>query len=69
VNEYLSAEAIAQRLGVSQETVNRWCRTGQLKASKAGRVWRVRPADLEAFLSRHEAGGEVKKADALALSY
>lgn len=53
--EYQSASQVATRLGVSVETVNRWCRSRQLRAVKAGRAWRIREEDLNVFLRR---GGE-----------
>jgi len=51
----LTPEDVAHRLNVSIVTVGRWLRGGKLKGVKAGRQWRVRERDLEAFL---EKGGE-----------
>jgi len=51
---YLSAEDIAERLNVGSATVRKWLREGKLKGVRAGRLWRVRESDLEAFLK----GGE-----------
>lgn len=49
----MSAEQVAQRLGVAAGTIREWCRTGELPARQlAGRVWRVDPADLEQWLER-----------------
>lgn len=69
MTEYLKAEVIAQRLGVHNETINRWCRTGQLKAVKAGKGWRIRPEDLEAFLNKPQGGEDRPKANTLELSF
>ena len=51
----LTPAGVATRLNVSLVTVGRWLREGKLKGVKAGRQWRVRERDLEAFLERGEA--------------
>ncbi len=53
-NELLNAEEVAGRLGVSGETVWRWCRDGTLPCLKVGRWWRVRREALDDFLRRSE---------------
>lgn len=50
----LTPAEIVTRLSVSLVTVGRWLREGKLKGVKAGRQWRVRESDLEAFLTRGE---------------
>lgn len=50
MSPYLDVREIAAELRVSVQTVNRWCRTNQLAARRAGRKWIVRRDDLEAFL-------------------
>ena len=50
----LTPAEVATRLNVSLVTVGRWLREGKLKGLKAGRQWRVRESDLEAFLERGE---------------
>ena len=52
--EYLTPAEIARELRVSVQTVNKWCRAGQLLASRAGRSWRVKRSDLDAFLRRNQ---------------
>jgi excisionase family DNA binding protein len=47
---YLTPEDVAGRLSVSPLTVRRWLRKGELKGLKAGKQWRIREADLKAFL-------------------
>lgn len=47
---YLRAEDIAGRLNVSPITVRKWLREGKLKGLRAGRLWRVKESDLQAFL-------------------
>ncbi len=50
----LSAEDVAQLMGVKESTVWRWCREGNLPCLKVGKHWRVRQGALEAFLRRGE---------------
>jgi excisionase family DNA binding protein len=51
---YLSAEDIATRLNVSPITVRKWLREDKLKGVRAGRLWRVKEKDLQAFLERKD---------------
>jgi excisionase family DNA binding protein len=49
--ELLTPAEVAQRLRVSEDAVYLWLREGKLRGLKVGgRLWRVRPSDLEAFL-------------------
>jgi excisionase family DNA binding protein len=52
----LTVEEVALQLSVTQETVRRWLRAGDLPgvrlARKAG--WRIRERDLEGFLMAHD---------------
>jgi excisionase family DNA binding protein len=50
----LSAEDIAELLGVKETTVWRWCREGSLPCLKIGKHWRVRREVLDDFLKRSE---------------
>ena len=52
--DLLSAEDLAEYLGVGEVTVYRWCREGRLPCLKIGRRWRVRREALEDFLKRSE---------------
>jgi excisionase family DNA binding protein len=52
----LTPEDAAKFLLVKPETLRGWLRTGKLKGVKAGRLWRVRESDLQAFLK--EGGKE-----------
>ncbi|MBK9943669.1 MAG: helix-turn-helix domain-containing protein [Kouleothrix sp.] len=68
--QYLTASEVAALLRISPQTVSSWCREGRLKAIRAGRVWRIRPADLEEFTHKGiPQSGESPKASGLALSY
>ncbi|MDK2784542.1 MAG: hypothetical protein PWQ41_1294 [Bacillota bacterium] len=46
----LTPEEVAERLAVTPRSVRIWLRQGKLKGVKAGRLWRIRERDLEAFL-------------------
>jgi site-specific DNA recombinase len=46
----LTPEEVAERVQVAHLTVMGWLRKGKLKGVKAGRFWRIRERDLEAFL-------------------
>ncbi|MBF6589098.1 MAG: helix-turn-helix domain-containing protein [Ktedonobacterales bacterium] len=52
----LTVPEVALQLGVTEETVRRWLRAGDLPgvrlARKAG--WRIRAPDLEAFLQARD---------------
>jgi excisionase family DNA binding protein len=57
-DEYLSTSAAAAFAQVADGTIRRWIREGRLVEHRAGRVMRVRRADLQALLqtgrrSRH----------------
>ena len=48
--DLLSAEDVAEYLGVGAVTVYRWCREGRLRCMKLGKHWRIRREVLEEFL-------------------
>ena len=52
--ELLSAEDVAELMGVKETTVWRWCREGNLPCLKVGKHWRVRRETSEEFLRRSE---------------
>jgi excisionase family DNA binding protein len=52
--EFLSPEEVGERLGVSVYTVRRWAKTGQLRAFKPGKEYRIQKSDLEEFLRARE---------------
>lgn len=45
-------EEIANGLKVSKLAVYKWLQKGELKAFKAGKMWRITREDLEEFLGR-----------------
>jgi len=52
--ELLSAEDVAELMGVKETTVWRWCREGNLPCLKIGKHWRLRREALEDFLKQRE---------------
>ena len=52
--ELLSAEDVAELMGVKETTVWRWCREGTLPCLKVGKHWRIRREALEDFLKQRE---------------
>lgn len=56
----LTPEQVALRLQVTSRTVYDWLRHGRIRGLKIGRLWRVRPIDLNTFLA--EPGEAVREA-------
>jgi len=48
-DKLLTIEEVAEILRVSSRSVNRYIKSGRLKASKLG-VWRIKRSDLDNFL-------------------
>lgn len=57
MDELLSIAAVARYLRVSDRTVYNHVRAGDLPAVKVGRLWRVRAADLDAWLAPTRISG------------
>jgi excisionase family DNA binding protein len=49
-DDYLTVEEAAAKVKVKPLTIREWLRLGKLRGVKAGRLWRIRPQDLDAFL-------------------
>ena len=43
-------ETVAEKLAVTTQSVRKWLRTKKLRGVKIGRLWRIRPVDLAAFI-------------------
>ena len=48
----LTPAQVAERLQVSVFSIQDWLRQGKLKGFKAGKLWRIREADLEEFMQK-----------------
>jgi excisionase family DNA binding protein len=63
--EYLTIDEAAEKVKVKPDTVRDWLRSGRLKGYKAGRLWRIRPQDLETFLEGKPTDEDLDDAQAL----
>lgn len=63
-DEWLTVQDVVRLLGVHEDTVRRWLRSGQLKGRRFGGKtgYRIRRTDLDAFLIGDEDGSEGKAA-------
>lgn len=52
--QYYSIEEVAKILKVAYLTVYRWVQAKRLKALKAGKQYRIRKEDLDAFLKGYK---------------
>jgi excisionase family DNA binding protein len=50
---YLTPLQIAEQMGVSDQTVYDWIRSGKLPATKVQRLLRIRRSDLQRMLEAH----------------
>ena len=53
-NQMLSVSDAAKRVYVTGAAVRLWIRCGKLKASKVGRMWFIKPEDLETFQTKYD---------------
>lgn len=49
----LKPEEVAELLAVTPKSIRQWLREGRLRGIRAGRLWRVRPEDLDEFIHVH----------------
>ena len=64
MDDLLTPEQAAAILQLSPKTIKDWLRAGKLAGCKIGRFWRVKPADLEAFIRASRPGrGREESAD------
>lgn len=60
IDEFLSTRAAAGFADVASGTIRRWIREGRLVGQRAGRVVRVRRADLESLLREGRKAPELR---------
>jgi len=53
----LSISEVAQRLGLSEAMVRRYCAQGRLPATKIGKGWTIRRRDVERFAAAPRRSG------------
>jgi len=61
-DKLLTPEQVAERLQLSPFTILEYLRTERLRGVKLDRHWRVREADLQAFIEADLANGEQAQA-------
>ncbi len=54
--QFYSLEEVAELLGVNYQLIYRQVKEGKLPALRVGRIYRVRRADLEAYLELNSTG-------------
>lgn len=54
MEKLLTPEQAAEILNVTSNTIREWLKKGELKGLKIKNLWRIRPADLEAFIEAGE---------------
>lgn len=59
-DQLLSATKVAEALQhqVTRQAVTAWCRSGKLKAQRAGKKWLIRWGDLQEFLKTRKGEDE-----------
>jgi excisionase family DNA binding protein len=58
LSDLYTPEEIAEKLKVSRRTVYGWLKLGKLHGFRAGRGWRIRTEDIEAFVQPYEVWKE-----------
>ncbi len=56
IDAFYSIEDVASLFSVSDKTVRRWIKSGELVAHRIGRQWRISKTDLETFLKLRRCG-------------
>lgn len=54
MDEYKTAEEVAQLAGVNVVTVWRWLRSGKIKGKKFGKSWRIHNDELKKIFPEKE---------------
>lgn len=57
---FIPAAVLAERMGVSPDTVTRWCRQGRIPAVKPGRDWRVAATVAEDLVAARQGRDPVE---------
>ena len=52
---WVSLEEIARHVGVSTDTIHRWIRQRDMPAYKAGRLWKFKVSQVDAWVKARKA--------------
>ncbi|PKM47876.1 MAG: DNA-binding protein [Firmicutes bacterium HGW-Firmicutes-8] len=52
MEQLFNIEEVAEILGVKAETVRTWLRSGKIKGTKLGKLWRVKESELQKFIKK-----------------
>ncbi|MFB3779570.1 MAG: helix-turn-helix domain-containing protein [Bryobacteraceae bacterium] len=56
-DRWLSVDEIAAYLGIGRDTVYKWITRRKMPAHKAGRLWKFRKEEIDAWVRHGDAGG------------
>lgn len=56
---WVSLEAVAVHIGVSEDTVHRWIRAKNLPAHQVGRLWKFKVSEVDEWVRAGKAAGKV----------
>lgn len=54
----LTLKEVAECVKVNERTVYRWVINGELPAYKLGKIWRVKPSELDLWINKNRNMGE-----------
>lgn len=54
----LTIKEVAECVKVNERTVYRWVVNGELPAYKLGKIWRVKPSELDLWINKNRNVGE-----------
>lgn len=63
--ELYSVAEVARKLQVSDETIYRWLKSGNLKAVKIGGQWRIKESELRRLLGELDEEGSITNSNSL----
>lgn len=55
MEKLLTPSQVAEAMQVTERTVYRWLKDGDLKGIKKGRLWRIKESEFDRFLNDHDS--------------
>lgn len=59
---YISADIIAEEIGVTSKTVREWLKSGELVGIKVGNTWRIHRTDFDRYIEGQRLAALLQKA-------